>query len=189
MDFGRLLRESWERLLAQLAQLVLFTALGTLLGLTIVLIPTVVGGWVRGILAYVREGRPPAFEELWSFDDYLAITGMLLLGLVGLGVGYALLVIPGVILSVWWLYALYFLLDRDLGVIQAFGASKEAVSRDGFGNHLVMLLILGLLSALGGVLSGLGSLFTTPFGFLLLSLAYLRLVGEEPASTASPPRP
>lgn len=175
MDFARLLRRSWELFVAEIVQLVLFTGLGALLCLTLVLIPTVTGGWVRGILAYVREGRRPAFEELWRFDDYLPILAMLLLGGLAISVGYALLIVPGVILSVWWLYALYFLLDRDLGVLEAFGASKEAVGRAGFGDHLVLLLILFVLGALGGALSGLGNLLTTPFSLLLLSLAYLEL--------------
>lgn len=186
MDFASLLRRSWELFVTEIVQLVLFTALGLLLCLTLVLIPTVTGGWVRGILAYVREGRRPAFEELWSFDDYLPILGMLLLGGLAISVGYALLIVPGVILSVWWLYALYFLLDREMGVIEAFGASKDAVGRNGFGDHLVLLLILFLLSVLGGALSGLGSLLTTPFGFVLVSFAYLDLDGGDPAPAGFP---
>jgi len=184
MDFADLLRRSWEKFVAEIVHLVLFTALGALLCLTLILIPTVTGGWVRGILAYARGGRRPDFEELWSFDDYLPILGMLLLGGVAISVGYALLIVPGVILSVWWLYALYFLLDRDLGVFEAFGASKDAVGRAGFGDHLVILLILFLLGALGGALSGLGSLLTTPFSFVLVSLAYLELPDGDGARAA-----
>jgi len=173
MDFAGLLKESWEKLIAEIVPLVLFTLVGWLLCFTIILIPTVVGGWVRGFLAYTRDGTPPAFEELWSFDDYLPIGLMILLGMIGITIGYMLLFVPGVILSVWWLYSMYFLLDRDMGVIEAFAASKEAVSADGFLNHLGILLLLTLLSMLAGALSGIGGLFTTPFGFLLVSLAYL----------------
>lgn len=179
MDFEGLLRESWEKFVAEIVPLVLFTLLGWLLCFTIVLIPTVVGGWVRGFLAYARDGAPPAFDELWRFDDYLPILLMIVLGGIGMAVGYALLFIPGVIVSVWWLYAMYFLLDRGMGVVEAFGASKQAVSEDGFGRHLVIFLILNVLGLLGGVLSGVGWFFTTPFGFLLVSLAYLDLA-EEP---------
>ena len=45
MDFTRLLQEAWERLVAELVPLVLFALLGSLLCLTIVLIPTVLAGW------------------------------------------------------------------------------------------------------------------------------------------------
>lgn len=179
MDFAGLLREAWEKFIAQIVPLVLFTLVGWLLCFTIILIPTVAGGWVRGFLAYTRNGTPPNFEELWSFDDFLPITLMIVLGAVGITIGYMLFFVPGVILSVWWLYAMYFLLDRDMGVVEAFAASKEAVSHDGFANHLVVFLILMLLGAVGGALSGIGSLFTTPFGFVVVSLAYLDLVGPE----------
>jgi hypothetical protein len=103
VDFAGLLKDSWEKLIAEIVPLVLFTVLGCLLCLTIVLIPTVAGGWVRGFLAYTRDGNPPAFEELWNFDDYFPIALMLLLAMVGITIGYMLLFVPGVILSVWWL--------------------------------------------------------------------------------------
>ncbi len=173
MDYAGMLKESWEKLLAEMVHLVLFALVGWLLCFTLILIPTVFAGWVRGILAYVREGRPPDFDELWNFDDYLPTALMILLGGLALLVGYTLFFIPGLILSVWWLYAMYFLLDRDMGVVEAFGASKDLVSSDGFGVHLVVYLVLLLLSALGGALYGIGGFFTTPFGMIFLSLAYL----------------
>jgi hypothetical protein len=180
VDYAGLFQESWEKFAAEIVQLVLFTLVGWLLCFTIVLIPTVFGGWLRGILAYVRDGTPPSFEELWDFDDYLPIALMILLGISGIIVGYMLLLIPGVILSVWWLYAMYFLLDRDLGVIEAFGASKEAVSSDGFRGHLVIFLFLSVLhTAADLALPGIGRLFTTPFTVILVSLAYLDLTGPD----------
>ena len=95
-----------------------------------------------------------------------------------------LLFVPGVILSVWWLYALFFLVDRQMGVVEAFGASKDAVGQSGFLNHLVVLLIVSVLGMIGGSLSGFGALFTTPFGIILMALCYLDLGGSEGASLA-----
>jgi uncharacterized membrane protein len=175
MDFTALLSEAWRRFVDEIVQLVLFALLGTLLCLTIVLIPTVVGGFFRGFLGYVRDGRVPAFDELWRFDDYLPLLLLIVLGSVAIAIGYLLLFVPGVILSVWWLYAVFFLLDREMGVVEALGASKAAVSASGFFNHLVVLLIVSLLGALGGSLSGLGTIFTTPFALVFLSLCYLEL--------------
>ena len=188
MDFAGLLKEAWDKFVAEIVALVVFTLVGTLLCFTIVLIPTVVGGWVRGILAYVRGGEPPAFEELWSFEDFLPTTLLLVLAGIGITLGYMLLFVPGVILSVWWMYALWFLLDRDLGVIEALGASKNAVGQTGFMNHLVVLLIVSVLGIAGGSLSGLGALVTTPFSLIFLALVYRDLPGVEPGSLAGPDR-
>lgn len=179
MDFSGMLQEAWEKFVAEIVALVIFTLLGSLLCLTLVLIPTVAGGWSRGILGYVRHGDMPSFEELWSFDDYLPIALLLLLGGIGISIGTMLLFVPGVILSVWWLYSLFFLVDRQMGVIEAFGASKAAVSESGFVNHLVVFGIVSVLGLLGGSLSGLGTFFTTPFAIILLAISYLDLPGSE----------
>jgi hypothetical protein len=179
VDFAGLLRDAFEQLIEEIMALVLFTLVGGLLCLTIVLIPTVTGGWVRGFLAYARTGRTPDFEELWSFDDYLPIVLLLILGAVGITIGYMLLFVPGVILSVWWLYALFFLLDQDMGVVEAFAASKEAVSHDGFGNHLVIFIILNVIGMLGAAVTGLGWILSTPYAFLLASHCYLALVDAD----------
>ena len=90
---------------------------------------------------------------------------------------HALLIIPGVVLRVWWLYGLFFLVDRRIDFVEALRASKNAVMGSGFFEHLVVLLVATLLSALGSSLWGIGTLFTTPFSLLLLALVYLDLPG------------
>jgi hypothetical protein len=80
---------------------------------------------------------------------------------------------------VWWLYAIFFLVDRKLGFWEAMSASREAVGRTGFLNHLGIVAIFVILNSLGGALSGLGTLLTTPFTFILLTLAYLQVAGSR----------
>ena len=187
MDFADLLQKAWRKFVDEIVTLVLFTLVGALLCLTVVLIPTVVAGWFRGILDYVRGGNTPDFEELWNFEDFLPVTLLLILGGLGVTIGYMLLVIPGVVLSVWWLYALFFLVDHKMGVVEALAASKDAVSESGFLNHLAVLLIAGVLGAVGGSLY-LGALFTTPFEIIFLALCYQALPGSESDEYAADPR-
>ncbi len=178
MDFARLLSETWKEFADEIVNLVLFTLLGVVLAFTIVLIPSVIGGWSRGILHYVRERKAPAFDELWCFDGYLDVLLFVVLGGLIISIGYTLLVIPGVILSVWWLYTIFYIADQDLGFVDAMRASKDAVSESGFMDHLVIFLVVGLLSGLGGSLSGAGTLFTTPFCLILLAKVYTRLQNQ-----------
>ena len=177
MDFADLLQEAWHKFVAEIVSLILFTLVGALLCLTVVLIPTVIGGWFRGLLDYVREGIAPGFEELWNFDDFVPVTLLLIGGGICVTIGYMLLVIPGIILSVWWLYALFFLVDHKLGVVEALGASKDAVTESGFLNHFAILVIASVLGAIGGSLY-LGFLLTTPFEIILLALCYQTLPGS-----------
>ena len=176
MDFEHLLKKSWDHYVRGLVKLVLFVLVGCLLCITIILIPTVTAGWTRGILAYIREGKDPQFEELWNFEDYFQILVLIVACGVLITIGYMLLVIPGIILSVIWLYSLLFLVDKKLDFLDAMKASKDAVVKTGFFYHFVVVLIIALLNSIGGVAGGIGALFTTPFTLVLLTVTYIELI-------------
>lgn len=173
MEFESLFKATFDQFVKRIVKLILFNLVGCLLCFTIVLIPTVLGGWTRGTLRYVREGIEPEFNELWRFDDFLQILLLVVLGGLAVAVGLMLLIIPGVVLMVWWMYALFFIVDRKMAFAQAMGASKQMVTGNGFWNHFVVLLIMAVLNSLGGGLAGLGTLITAPFALLLVTNAYL----------------
>ena len=183
MDFSRLFKTTFDQFVKGIVKLILFTLVGCLLCFTIVLIPTVMGGLIRGMLRYVREGIEPEFDELWCFDDFLQILWLVVLGGIAIAIGLALLVIPGLVLTVWWMYALFFIVDRKMTFIQAMGASRRLVTESGFWNHLVVLLVMAVLNSLGSGLAGLGTLLTAPFGLVLLTNAYLSSTRENTAPT------
>lgn len=178
MDFESLFKASFAQFVRRIAKLILFNLVGCLLCFTIVLIPTVLGGLTRGLLRYVRDGVDPELDELWRFDDYLQILLLLLLGGLAVAVGLVLLVVPGVVLMVWWMYALVFVVDRRLSFAEAMGESKRMVTASGFWNHLVVLLVLAALNSLGSA-ACLGTLLTAPFGLLLVTNTYLLATGER----------
>jgi len=84
----------------------------------------------------------------------------------------------GLVLSVWWMYSLYFVVDKNMSFSDAFGASKNIVTTSGFFNNLGLLVIVGILNSLGSSVV-LGTLVTMPFGMLLMANAYLELSGER----------
>jgi hypothetical protein len=173
MDFNRLFKVSFDQFVKGIVKLILFGLVGCLLCFTIVLIPTVMRGFTRGMLRYVREGIEPQFDELWSFEDFLQTLLLLVLGGIAVCIGLALLVIPGVVLMVWWMYALFFMVDRKLTFSEAMAASKRLVTTGGFWDHFVVLLVMTVLNSLGTGLAGVGTLITAPFGLVLLTNAYL----------------
>jgi hypothetical protein len=183
MDFDNLFKATFDQFVKKIVKLVLFTLVSCLLCFTIVLIPTVMGGLVRGTLRYVREGIEPEFGDLWSFEDFLQILLLIVLGGIAIGIGLMLLIIPGLVLMVWWMYALFFIVDRKMTFSQAMGASRHLVTESGFWNHLVVLLIMAVLNSLASGLAGLGTLFTVPFGLLLVTNAYLSSNGEHAATS------
>jgi hypothetical protein len=173
MEFESLFKVTFDQFVKRIVKLLLFGLVGCLLCFTVVLIPTVLGGFARGMLRYVREGVEPEFDELWRFDDFLQILLLVVIGGIAVSLGLMLLILPGVVLMVWWMYALFFIVDRKMTFAQAMGASKQLVTGSGFWNHFVVLLIMVVLNSLGGGLAGLGTLLTAPFALLLVTNAYL----------------
>jgi hypothetical protein len=172
MDFTSLLKSSWDHFMKDIVNLALFTLLGVVLSLTIVLIPSVTRGWFSEVLAYVRNERSPSFDALWCFDDYIPISLLILVGGGLIFLGYMCFIVPGVILSVLWMYSVYYIVDQDMGFVDALSASKQAVMDTGFLTHLVVLLVLGVLEILGSATWGIGIIFTIPFSLILLTVVY-----------------
>jgi hypothetical protein len=183
MDFNGLFKATFDKFVKGIVKLILFALVGCLLCFTIVLIPTVARGLTRGMLRYARDGIEPEFDELWRFDDYLQALLLMVLGGLAVVIGLALLIVPGVVLMVWWMYALFFLVDRQMTFSQAMGASKQLVAKSGFWNHFVVLLVMAVLNSLGSGLAGLGALITAPFGLLLMTNAYLMSTREDATLT------
>lgn len=176
MDFGALLTDTWKTFINNIVQLILFFLIGTLLCFTIILIPTVMAGWARGFVKLVRDGEKPEFSELWDFSNYLQMALLVIVGGTIVMVGYMLLIIPGIIFSVWFLYSMFLVADRDMNFWEAMMTSKDRAGETGFFNHFVIFIILCIINALGSVAGGLGTLVTGPFGFLLLTLVYTDMI-------------
>ena len=76
----------------------------------------------------------------------------------------------------------YLILDRNLGVFEAFGESRR-ITR---GNRLtllaifILLIVLALPSAIP-LLGLLYNLFYVPFSMLVVATAYLRMTGQPTA--------
>lgn len=183
MNLEAIIKDSLVKFKEEAVAVLLFSLVGIILSLTIVLIPAVAAGMAIGFLKYVRDGVKPELSELWShFDKYIQTLLFLIVAGLLTSVGFMLLVIPGVILSAIWMYSIFFIVDRDMNFRDAMEASRKSVSSGGFGLNLVLAVILILLSALGNALGGIGFIVTLPIAYLLLARAY----GEVAVDTGSP---
>ncbi len=179
MKFEELLRKTWDKYLQAIIKLVIFTLIGGLLCIIIIPIPAVVRGFTRGFLDYAREGKEPEYDLLWNFGGYLNMLILLILLAIIMTIGYMLLIIPGIIASVFLLYTVYYLVDKDMGAMDSMKASVDLVKRTGFVNNFIILLIIAVINGIGMAAGGLGSLLTTPFTLLFLAYAYNDLSKEE----------
>ncbi len=95
-----------------------------------------------------------------------------------MGIGFLLLIIPGIVLALMFWPLFYVIIDRDTGVIDALSRAREVTQ----GNYLVVVLLF--LAGMGIILLGVfpgcgfGLLFTIPLSLLLWAVAYCAMSGQ-----------
>jgi uncharacterized membrane protein len=101
------------------------------------------------------------------------------------GIGYLLFVIPGLILTTIWLYALPLVGDRRLGVSEAMAESRAMAARPGymttFATWLVGGIVVGVIVALLSIIPVVGviiGLVAAPFGVAYVLSMYFQAQGE-----------
>ncbi len=95
-------------------------------------------------------------------------------------IGFMLLILPGIYLSVAYIFVYPLMIDKGLGIWEAMETSRKAVTKRWFlvfGTMLSMVVIT-LLSALP---LGIGLIWTLPMGYLLYGLLYTTVFGFEGA--------
>lgn len=140
-------------------------------------------GWSRIWLACVR-GETPTFGLLFSgADRYLTALGATFLMILGIYLGFILLIVPGLILAMGLSLTLFFVADTKLGAVDCLKASWEATK----GQRLPLFgffLVAGLVAALGLVACGVGILATANVFFLATAIVFTRVSGRLGASEA-----
>jgi hypothetical protein len=165
---------------------------------------------VVGLVSDVQDGRRDS-----SVEDLVRATGPVILPLIGagilaglgIGIGFLLLFVPGLILlTIWAVIAPAIVVERT-GVIEAFGRSRELVRGNGwqvFGVIFTVFVITAIVGVILGVIAAaisdtaairilfnvLASTVTAPIGALVAAVIYFRLreiEGAAPSPTPQPP--
>jgi len=151
--------------------------------------PSIVGGLVNlalstiismGVLAFFLDAhdnpRTADLSALWHPQQFWKFLGASILVGLAIGIGFVLLIVPGVIAAIFFMFSTLLVIDRDLGPIDAM---KESM-RIGLGHRWSLLGLIVLLSliALVGVLAlFVGVLVAMPVAALAFVHAYRMLSG------------
>lgn len=134
-------------------------------------------GQIRINCDIARKGQAE-FATLFSGGDrFLPAVGASILAGLAVGLGLAMLVIPGLILLVlFWSY-LYFIADRQTAALDSFSAALE-IGKINIGTTVMLALISLVLSILGVLALGVGLLLAAPLISLMWSVAYLKMTRQ-----------
>jgi hypothetical protein len=178
MDLNEHLKTSWNLTLQSVVPLIFLTLILICVSvLTLgILAPAAAAGYMHSLQRLLREGREPRLQDIFSqmrlFFPLLAFAAAsALLSLVG----YVLLVLPGVLVSLAILYACLYVIplmtDRGLGLFDAVRKSWEMAMEGNRLDHLLVVIIVAGLTAVGGSVV-FASLFTQPLATLFLLSVY-----------------
>jgi len=96
-------------------------------------------------------------------------------------VGYFFLIIPGIVISALYMFALPIIIEKNMDFWQAMETSRKLVSRNIFELSVFMLILL-IFSFIGVLLLLVGFFVALPIVLAAIAYAYCDLIGlEEPA--------
>ncbi|WP_324191863.1 DUF2189 domain-containing protein [Nocardia puris] len=157
----------------------------SLLPLLLLFLLVMTGVWllqaamVRGAL-YQTDGVRPHFGSFFRIPNAGNVLLTALLAAFGTWLGLALCVLPGLAVGVLCMFALHFVVDQDMGPIDAIRSSATLVI-----NNVVPTLLLALsvaiLTFFGLLLCGIGLLVAGPVSVLAVSYGYRVLTGRPVA--------
>lgn len=158
--------------------------IGMILGTSIISSPIytiLMGGLFKYYLKLIRAEGPNLGD---AFAGFGPLTGQLaLLGLVNgflTTLGYMLCIIPGLYLSVSWMFALPLIVDRNLPFWDAMELSRKVTAKHFF-LLLAFIFVIGLLAVSGVIACCIGVFVTVPMASLALMYAYEDIFGRSAA--------
>ena len=110
-----------------------------------ILVGPLMGGYLMLMLNWLRQGERPQFSEIFCgmqrFGELFPAFFLLLLILFG----YFVFILPGVLMTVWWVYVLFLMVDKRISLADAMAESKAKVSEQGFFMHFVFIILIAVI--------------------------------------------
>lgn len=195
LDLGRCLNDAIDVYRNNFLTFVLAVILFDLLALCslFVLAGPLIGGMILMCLNAMRDPEHKAqFGDLFgTFNRFGAFVALFFLTLIPILLGYALLIVPGILLSAVWLFPGHLMVDRHMGVIEALRTSWRIVIARGFwinaaAAFLITVLFLGpmLIPYVGAIAGWL----LAPLAWLINTSAYVQEVKEHSDLSEFAPR-
>jgi uncharacterized membrane protein len=131
----------------------------------------------------VTDGKTPAIGELFQGWDKTQVLIAAVIVALGTGIGFALCYLPGLVFMYLASYTMLFVVDKNMPAMDAVRASI-AFTTSHLGETILFFLLSAVVTAIGGVLCGIGLLVAYPVVLVAQAYTY-RTLNEEPVSPAA----
>jgi hypothetical protein len=179
MNIAKPFIDSWNIMIKNLGIILIsliIILIMTIVTLGVMYLPLMIG--LQMLFVKAARGKAIASNEIFDpmkryFSLVFGNLGILLLIVFGL----LLLVVPGLAWASWWMYALLFMVDKNLHIEAGMKASKELVRKNGTWWHLLFLLVAYVIdNILVWIIGPFGLLLkfiTTPLTMGAIACAYV----------------
>ncbi|WP_297445462.1 hypothetical protein [Desulfurobacterium sp.] len=175
-----------QMLTAILAKLHLYLA-GDVIGFLFV--DLLSGGLIYTMIKLVKEGTAEVMDLFIMFEDMnlgANFVIMSVLKIIILAIAFTLLIIPGIYLSVGYIFAQYLLIDRRLSPWEALETSRKTVHKHWFRYFIFVNLII-LLNVIGALFFLIGLIVTVPLSIVAFVELYERTFSGKSLLKSSSP--
>jgi len=178
LDIGLVFKQGWRLFVKDIGPLIIGTLIaGVLSILTLgILAGPLAAGLYGMVVKRVRDGQPAGVGDVFSqmnrFWSFFA-AALVLVVLIGLA---SLTIIGGILLATIWLYVFPLMVDRGMGISDAMGESYRLVRTAGFWEHLALVIVFIVISALA---DGALTILATPFLVALVVAGYYVAAGRS----------
>lgn len=159
----------------------LFLVILAPIAVIVIVAPLMAGSMMVSIK--IARGEKTSATEVFSYFDKIVPLGLAMFLLYFLvSIGFYLLLIPGIYLSVAYMMALPLIVDHNLGPWQAMEASRKAITKNWFA-FFGLLLVMMVIYVAGSLLFLIGLIFALPWIFATYGVAYRQVFGAPTQNT------
>jgi len=147
----------------------------------IIVVPALYIGMFRFNLSCIRNQSVTISDIFRGFDLFGPSLALAFVHTLLVFLGICLCILPGIYLSIAWVFSLMILADKKYGFWESMEISRQVITAN-WGWMFLLLLVSGLIGFLGILGCVVGVFITVPFSALMLAAAYTRAFDSQDAS-------
>jgi len=122
---------------------------------------------------------PVSYKSVFGYFTYtLPLLGAAVLMSILVAVGFLLLIIPGIYLSLAYIFVVPLVVEKNLGIWDAMETSRKAVTSRWF-KLFFLFLIMSIILIISALPFGIGLIWTYPMAVAMMGVMYRDIFGVE----------